>query len=147
VHALVEGNINSAGRRICDLCRQLFHFHAQFFCIIFLWIYSRLLDVGRFFSYLILYIAGRTPWAVPRRYLHTERHKQNKCTQISMHWVAFEPTIPAFKRPKSVHDLDGAVTVIGFFCVIASWYLYSLNGRCYDWAGCTRNKGPSDTVN
>jgi hypothetical protein len=30
---------------------------------IYLWFYSPLLDIGRFFSLLILYTVGRTPWA------------------------------------------------------------------------------------
>jgi hypothetical protein len=30
-----------------------------------------------------------------------------------MSWVEFEPTIPAFKRTKTVHALDRAATVIG----------------------------------
>jgi hypothetical protein len=30
-----------------------------------------------------------------------------------MPWVGFEPTIPAFKRAKTVHALDRAATVIG----------------------------------
>jgi hypothetical protein len=30
---------------------------------IYLWLYSSLLDLGRFFSLLILYTVGRTPWA------------------------------------------------------------------------------------
>jgi hypothetical protein len=29
--------------------------------------------------------------------------------------VGFEPTIPAFERAKTVHSLERAVTVIGFF--------------------------------
>jgi hypothetical protein len=39
------------------------------------------MDPGRFFSFLILYTGGRTPWTgdrpVARRYLHTEQHKHN----------------------------------------------------------------------
>jgi hypothetical protein len=38
---------------------------------------------------------------------------QNKRTQTSMPGVGFEPTIPAFERAKTVHDLDRAATVIG----------------------------------
>jgi hypothetical protein len=30
---------------------------------IYLWLYNPLLDLGRFFSFLILYTVGRTPWA------------------------------------------------------------------------------------
>jgi hypothetical protein len=35
---------------------------------------------------------------------------QNKRTQTSMPLVGFEPTIPAFKRAKTVHALDRAAT-------------------------------------
>jgi hypothetical protein len=42
-------------------------------------LYSPLLDLGRFFSFLILYKVGRTPWTGIRPsqglYLHTEQHK------------------------------------------------------------------------
>jgi hypothetical protein len=31
--------------------------------------------------------------------------------------VGFDPTIPAFKREKTVHALDGAATVIGDFLI------------------------------
>jgi hypothetical protein len=29
---------------------------------IYPWLYSPLLDIGRFFGFLILYTVGRTPW-------------------------------------------------------------------------------------
>jgi hypothetical protein len=32
-----------------------------------------------------------------------------------MPWVGFEPTIPEFERAKTVHALDRAAIVIGFF--------------------------------
>jgi hypothetical protein len=49
-------------------------------CIcIYLCLYSTLLDLSGFFSFLILYIVGRTSWTeISRsqgRYLHTELHK------------------------------------------------------------------------
>jgi hypothetical protein len=34
-----------------------------------------------------------------------------------MNWPGFEPTISAFERAKTVHALDRAATVIGFFFV------------------------------
>jgi hypothetical protein len=37
---------------------------------------------------------------------------QNKRRQITMPLVGFEPTIPAFVRPKTFHALDRAATVI-----------------------------------
>jgi hypothetical protein len=40
-------------------------------------------------------------------------YTQNKRTQISMHLVGFEPTIPVFEREKIVHVLNRAATVIG----------------------------------
>jgi hypothetical protein len=53
-------------------------------CILLL-LYIPLLGLGRFFSFLILYTVGRTPWTgiSPSEglYLHTEQHKHNKRTQ------------------------------------------------------------------
>jgi hypothetical protein len=77
-----------------------------------------LLDLGRFFSFLILYTVGRTSWTgnqpvarpLPN---HRTTQTQNKCTQTSILWVGFEPTIPAFERGKTVHTLDRSATVIG----------------------------------
>jgi hypothetical protein len=61
---------------------------------------------------------GRTLWTSDQpvaRPLPTHRTTQthNKCTQTSMPWVAFEPTVPAFERAKTVHTLDRASTVMG----------------------------------
>jgi hypothetical protein len=67
----------------------------------YLWLYSPLLDLGRFPSFLILYTDGRATRTgdqpVPRRL-----PIQNKRTQTSIPWVGFEPTIPAFERAKRV---------------------------------------------
>jgi hypothetical protein len=77
-----------------------------------------LLDLGRFFSFLILYTVVRTPWTGDQpvaRLLPTHRTKQtrNKRTQTSVPWVVFEPTIPACKLANKVYALDHAATVIG----------------------------------
>jgi hypothetical protein len=56
------------------------------------------------------------------RYLHTEQHKQNKPTQISMPRAGFKPTIPVFKRAKTVHALDRAATLIGKYICDATHY-------------------------
>jgi hypothetical protein len=58
-----------------------------------------LLDLERFFSFLILYTGGRTPWTgdqlvarpLPK---HRTTQTQNKCTQTSVPQVGLEPTIP-----------------------------------------------------
>jgi hypothetical protein len=75
-------------------------------------------NLGRFFSFLILYTVGRTPWTAVQpiaRPLRTRRttQTQNNSTQISMPQVGFEPTIPVFERAKTVHALERAATVIG----------------------------------
>jgi hypothetical protein len=68
---------------------------------------SFLLDLGRFFSFFILYTVVRTPWTGDQpvaRPLPTHRttQTQTKRTQTSTPWVGFEPTIPAFERTKTV---------------------------------------------
>jgi hypothetical protein len=70
-----------------------------------------LLDLGRFFNFIILYTVGRTPWTgvqpVARPLpAHRTLQTQNKRTQTSMPWVGFELTIPTFKRAKTFHALD-----------------------------------------
>jgi hypothetical protein len=85
---------------------------------IYLGLYSPLLDLGRFFNFLILYTVGRTPWTGDQpvtRPLATHRTTQtwNKSTQTSMPRVGFEPPIPVFERAKTVHALDRMVIVIG----------------------------------
>jgi hypothetical protein len=86
--------------------------------LLLLWLYSGLLGLNRFFSFLIIYTAGRTPSTGDQhvaRPLHTHRTTQteNKRTQTSMSRVGFEPTIPVFEREKTIHALDRAATVIG----------------------------------
>jgi hypothetical protein len=79
-----------------------------------------LLDLGRFFSFLILYRIGRTPWTGDQpvaRLLPTHRttQTQNKRAQTSTPRVGFEPTIPVFEGAKTVHASECAATVIGIF--------------------------------
>jgi hypothetical protein len=90
---------------------------------IYLWLYIPFLDLGSFFSFLILHTVGRTPRTgdqpVARPLLtHRTTQTQNKRTLTSLPWVGFEPTIPAFERAKTVHALDRAATVIG------AWKMY-----------------------
>jgi hypothetical protein len=69
------------------------------------------------FSFLILYTVGRAPWTGDRPVsrpllIHRTTQTQNKRTKTSVPRVGFEPTIPVFKRAKTVHALDRTVTVI-----------------------------------
>jgi hypothetical protein len=85
---------------------------------IHLWLYSTLLDLGCFFSFLIIFTVGRTIWTGDQPVAkplptHRTTQTQNKRKQTSMLWVGFEPTTPAFEWAKTVHALDGAATVIG----------------------------------
>jgi hypothetical protein len=77
-----------------------------------------LLDLGRFFSFLILYTVGRTTWTRDQPVArplpaHRTAQTQNTSTQTSTPQVRFESTIPMFERAKTAHALDRAVTVIG----------------------------------
>jgi hypothetical protein len=79
---------------------------------------TALVGLGRFFSSL-KYTVGMTSWTTDQtvaRPLPTHRTTQtrNKRTQTSILWVAFEPTIAAFDRVKTVHtSVERAVTVFG----------------------------------
>jgi hypothetical protein len=67
------------------------------------------------FKFLNLYTVGRTPWMgdqpIARPILIHRTH--NKRTQTFMPQVGSELTIPVFERPKTVHALDRAASVIG----------------------------------
>jgi hypothetical protein len=58
------------------------------------------------------------------RYLHRTTQTRNKRRQISMPWVGFEPTIPAFEREKIFYALDRAATVNGCVCVCVCVHKY-----------------------
>jgi hypothetical protein len=85
----------------------------NFKMIISLCLYSPVLGLGRFFSFLILYTVGRTPWTGDQpvaRLLptHSTTQTQNKLTQTSMPQVGLERTIPLVQRAKTVHVLGRA---------------------------------------
>jgi hypothetical protein len=84
----------------------------------YLWLYSLLLGLGRFFSFLIFYPVCRTPWTGNKPVArplpaHRTAQTQNKCTQTSMPQVEFEPMIQEFERAKTYNALDRAASVIG----------------------------------
>jgi hypothetical protein len=98
----------------------------EYIYIMYLGLYTSLLDLGRFFSFLILSIIGRTLWTGDQpapRPLPTRRttQTQSKCTQTYMPWVGFERTDPAFGRAKTVHVLDCAATVIGRIIILLTY--------------------------
>jgi hypothetical protein len=71
------------------------------------WLYTPL-DLGRFFSFLILHTVCRTSWTGDKaiaRPLPTHRttQTQNKRKKSSMPRVGFEFTTPVFERAKTVH--------------------------------------------
>jgi hypothetical protein len=85
-----------------------------------IYLYSPLFDLGRFFSFLILYTVGRTLGrgisTSQGRYLRTEQH-------TSMPRVGFEPTIPAFELKKTVDAQDRVATMIDFTFTYLLTYL------------------------
>jgi hypothetical protein len=65
-----------------------------------------LLDLGCFFSFLILYTVGRTPWTEDQPVarplpIHRATQTHNKRTQTSMPKVGFEVTIPVLEWTKT----------------------------------------------
>jgi hypothetical protein len=86
--------------------------------LLLLWLYIPLLDLGRFFSFKILYTVGRPPWRgiSPSQglYLHIEHQTQNKHTQDIHALIGIRTQVPALERMNTVYVLDHATTVIGF---------------------------------
>jgi hypothetical protein len=78
--------------------------------------YSPSLSLGRFF-YLLQSRQDSFHWGSACRKAATCTQDSTKTedthTQISMIRIGFKPTTPAFKRAKTLHSLNGAVTVIG----------------------------------
>jgi hypothetical protein len=89
-------------------------------------------SVKRFASLQFLHLRhsvghlGRGISPTQGRYLHKITQTQNKRGQISVPWVGFEATIPAFEQAKTVHALDRAATAIGYaFRVMSENWLLS----------------------
>jgi hypothetical protein len=67
-------------------------------------------------------------WSVRRKAATETQNKHIHKHQTSMPWVGFGPTIPAFKRTKTVHTLNRVATVTGTFHTSTSkYYQYSQN--------------------
>jgi hypothetical protein len=93
------------------------------------------MDLGRFFSFLILHTDGMTAWRGDQpvvRSLPTHRtiQTQNKRIQTSMPQVGFEHTTTVFERAKTVHALNRAATAI---CVNIQCIKVSAWGRFWVW--------------
>jgi hypothetical protein len=87
--------------------------HSNISLAIYLWLYSPLLDLGRFSSFLIFYIVGRAPWTGDQPVArplpsHRKTQTQNKRKQTSMPQVGFESRITVFELA-----VDHAAAVIG----------------------------------
>jgi hypothetical protein len=72
-----------------------------------------LLNVGLFFSFLILYTVGRIPWTGDQPVArplpaHRTKQTQNKRRQTSMSYVGSEPTMPTFEGVKIFYAFDRA---------------------------------------
>jgi hypothetical protein len=81
-------------------------------------------------SFLILYTDGSTPWTGDQPVssplpTHKTTQTQNKRTRTSLPWMAFEPTIPAFERSKTVRAIDRAATVIGLWSYLTEAFTLS----------------------
>jgi hypothetical protein len=76
--------------------------------------FTALVDIGRFFSFLIhTQSVGLLDQPVIRSLpTHRTTQTQNKRKQTLMHRVGFEPTISVFQRAKAVQAVDPAATVI-----------------------------------
>jgi hypothetical protein len=98
--------------------------------LLLLMLYSRLLHLGRFFSFLILHSVGRTPCSEDQpvarpQPTHRTTETQNRHIQTSMSRVEFEPKTPLFNREKTVYFLDRVATVIGSALLIEPGNYYN----------------------
>jgi hypothetical protein len=104
---------------------------------VYQWLHSPLLGLGRFFSSLIFYSVGRTPWTGDQPVArplpaHRTAQTQNKHTiQTSMPRVGFKPTTAVLEREKRVHALHGAATVNGKIGYQNK--LFSSNSACFGY--------------
>jgi hypothetical protein len=92
------------------------HFIHSYSCF-FLWSLGHHWNASFHFSFLIFRqsvgLLGRVIRLSQGHYLHRTTQTQKKRRQTSMPRLGFEPITPVFERAKTVHALDGAVTVIG----------------------------------
>jgi hypothetical protein len=77
---------------------------------VYLYLALEPLWISAFFSFLIIYTVGRTPWTgdepVARLLpIHRITQTQKKRIQTSTPRVGFEPTTPVFEQAKAVHAL------------------------------------------
>jgi hypothetical protein len=86
---------------------------------IYIWLYSPLLDLGRFFRFFNFYIVSTTSWAGDQPVArplptHTGQHKDriNSHKHPCLEWDS-NPWSSAFQGAKTVHALECAATVIG----------------------------------
>jgi hypothetical protein len=84
---------------------------------IYIWLYSTC-GPWPLYQFLNIYTVGSSPWTGDQpvaRPLPTDRttQTQNKRIQTSISRVGFEPMIPVFELPKTVHVLARAANVLG----------------------------------
>jgi hypothetical protein len=83
------------------------------------WLYSPLLGLGRFFSFLIFFTqtVGLFGWVISPmqgRYLHTEQDKHRINAHTDIHALnGIRTHNPSVRASKEIHALDWAATVIG----------------------------------
>jgi hypothetical protein len=99
--------------------------------VIYLWLYSQpFVGPWPFFSFLILYTGGKTPWTEDQPVARPLPAHSTTQTQTSIPRVGFKPTTPVFERVKTAHALDRAPTVIGrilvtqWKCMRMKWVLW-----------------------
>jgi hypothetical protein len=98
-------------------------------------LYSPLLGLSHFFTFITLYIAGRTPWMGNQHVTkplptHRTARAKNKCIQTSMPQVGFEPTTLVFKgqrlfrKPKFKVSMTNAFNIFFFFLALREPFIW-----------------------
>jgi hypothetical protein len=92
--------------------------------------------LGRFYSFLMFYTVGMTPWMGDQPVArplpaHRTAQTQNKRTQTSIPQVGFEPTIPVFERAKTARSLWLALRMhtTHFFLLLISDTQITVKGK------------------
>jgi hypothetical protein len=90
-----------------------YYYYYYYGCTALCWAFAAFSDSWSYTQSIGLIGRGISPLQASTYTQNNTNREWKHKIQTSMTWVGFEPTISAFERAKTVHDLDHAVIVIG----------------------------------